>query len=273
MAALVTVVFEPVVERWVPGLGSWTWIVAGCFAVLLYASVLVHELGHAMAARAYGLPVHRITLQMLGGVTETSRKDVTPGRQFVIAGVGPLLSLLLGARRHRPRAGALGGHRAAPARGAAGRGEPPGRGLQPAPGSPAGRRSARTGCRLEGDGQSRDGHRRRRVDRAGPGGRPRRRAGGHLLGPRTRTRPPLHRLDGPHRRLRLERSRSVAAGRAGADQASPAVRARDSPARPSPSSPTPRSPRRCASSRRAGLRPSSSWTARTSRWPWSARRP
>ncbi len=97
VAVLVTVIFQPVVERWVPGLGAWSWVVAASFAVLLYASVLVHELGHAMAARAYDLPVHRITLQMLGGVTETSRSDVTPGRQFVIAGVGPLLSLVLGA--------------------------------------------------------------------------------------------------------------------------------------------------------------------------------
>jgi Zn-dependent protease len=97
VAALVTVVFQPVVVRWVPDLGAWSWVVAGCFAVLLYASVLVHELGHAMAARSYGLKVHRITLQMLGGVTETDRQDISPGRQFVIAGVGPLLSLVLGA--------------------------------------------------------------------------------------------------------------------------------------------------------------------------------
>ncbi len=97
VAALVTVIFQPVVERWVANLGAWSWVVAGVFAVLLYASVLVHELGHAMAARGYGLPVHRITLHMLGGVTEISRSDVTPGRQFVIAGVGPLLSLALGA--------------------------------------------------------------------------------------------------------------------------------------------------------------------------------
>ena len=44
-------------------------------------SGVVHELGHAMAARAYGLRVHRITLQMLGGVTETTRQDTAPGRQ------------------------------------------------------------------------------------------------------------------------------------------------------------------------------------------------
>ncbi len=97
VAGLVTVVFQPVVERWVPDLGNWSWIVSACFAVLLYASVLVHELGHAMAARGFDLPVHRITLHMLGGVTEISRSDITPGRQFVIAGVGPLLSLALGA--------------------------------------------------------------------------------------------------------------------------------------------------------------------------------
>ncbi len=96
VAALLTVIFEPVVADWVPGLGAWSWVVAASFVVLLYASVLVHELGHALAARAYGLPVHRITLHMLGGVTEISRADVTPGRQFVIAGIGPALSLALG---------------------------------------------------------------------------------------------------------------------------------------------------------------------------------
>lgn len=97
MALLVTVVFQPVVDRWVPGLGPWSWVVAGCFALLLYASVLIHELGHAMAARAYGLRVHRIALQMLGGVTEYDRPPGAPGRQFVIAGMGPLLSIVLGA--------------------------------------------------------------------------------------------------------------------------------------------------------------------------------
>lgn len=97
VAALVTILFQPVVDSWVPDLGGWSWVVAGCFAVLLYASVLVHELGHALTARAFGLPVLQINLHMLGGDTQIGSADYTPGRQFVIAGVGPVLSIVLGA--------------------------------------------------------------------------------------------------------------------------------------------------------------------------------
>lgn len=96
VAGLVTVLFQPVVADWVPGLGRWSWVVSACFAVLLYASVLVHELGHALTARAFGLEVHRINLHMLGGDTEISRSEFTPLRQFTIAAAGPVLSLGLG---------------------------------------------------------------------------------------------------------------------------------------------------------------------------------
>jgi Zn-dependent protease/CBS domain-containing protein len=77
--------------------GNTRYIVAAAFVVLLYASVLVHELAHSVVARAYGLPVRRIVLNPLGGVSEIEREAPTPGREFAVAGAGPALSLVLAA--------------------------------------------------------------------------------------------------------------------------------------------------------------------------------
>ena len=72
------------------------YLVAAAFVILLYASVLVHELSHSVVARGYGLPVRRIVLWPLGGVSEIDREAPTPGREFAIAAAGPALSLVLG---------------------------------------------------------------------------------------------------------------------------------------------------------------------------------
>lgn len=96
IAAIITIVYEPVVERTL-ALGPASYLVAFAFAVLLYASVLVHELAHAVVARVFGVHVHRITLFMLGGVTEMRDEARTPGREFWISFAGPLLSLVLAA--------------------------------------------------------------------------------------------------------------------------------------------------------------------------------
>jgi Zn-dependent protease len=77
--------------------GNTRYIVAATFVVLLYASVLVHELSHSLVARGYGLPVRRILLNPLGGISEIEREAPTPGREFAVAGAGPALSLVLAA--------------------------------------------------------------------------------------------------------------------------------------------------------------------------------
>jgi len=76
--------------------GQLRYIVAAAFVVLLYLSVLVHELSHSVVARGYGLPVRRIVLWPLGGVSEIEREAPTPGREFAVAAAGPALSLVLG---------------------------------------------------------------------------------------------------------------------------------------------------------------------------------
>lgn len=67
-------------------------------AVLLLAvSVLVHELSHTVVARAYKLPVRRIMLYPLGGMSEIDKEPETPLREFCVSAAGPALSLVLAA--------------------------------------------------------------------------------------------------------------------------------------------------------------------------------
>jgi Zn-dependent protease len=96
VAAVITIGFAPLVRRQLPDLGGGTYAVTFAFAVLLYASVLVHEVSHALVARRFGLPVRGITLHFLGGYTEIERASPTPGRDVVISAAGPLVSLAVG---------------------------------------------------------------------------------------------------------------------------------------------------------------------------------
>jgi Zn-dependent protease len=68
---------------------------AGSFAVLLLVSVLLHELGHCVVARAFGLPVRSITVTFLAGLTEIAEPPQTPAREYAVAVAGPMVSLLL----------------------------------------------------------------------------------------------------------------------------------------------------------------------------------
>ncbi|MFD4768073.1 site-2 protease family protein [Streptomyces niveus] len=95
VAALITWVFGGQLDRVLPHLGGVRYLVALFFAVAFYASVLVHELAHTVVALRYKLPVRRIQLQFFGGVSEIEKESETPGREFMLAFVGPLLSLVL----------------------------------------------------------------------------------------------------------------------------------------------------------------------------------
>ncbi|WP_328656652.1 site-2 protease family protein [Streptomyces sp. NBC_00334] len=95
VAALITWVFGGQLDRILPELGAARYLVSLFFAIAFYASVLVHELAHTVAALRFELPVRRIQLQFFGGVSEIEKEAETPGREFVLAFVGPLLSLVL----------------------------------------------------------------------------------------------------------------------------------------------------------------------------------
>jgi len=78
---------------WGPAL---TWGAALTAAVLLFASLLAHELAHWIMAQRCGIAVPRITLFLFGGISELERGLRTPGTEFRIAIVGPVTSLALG---------------------------------------------------------------------------------------------------------------------------------------------------------------------------------
>ncbi|MEU6713428.1 site-2 protease family protein [Nonomuraea sp. NPDC046802] len=94
VAAFITMMFGPRFRQMLPELDSTAaYAVAFVFAVLLYVSVLLHELAHSVLAKWYGLPVRRITLYLLGGVSEIEKEPPTPGKEFMVAAAGPALSL------------------------------------------------------------------------------------------------------------------------------------------------------------------------------------
>jgi Zn-dependent protease/predicted transcriptional regulator len=78
-------------------LGGWRYVLSLAYAVFLYASVVVHELAHSALAQRLGLPVRRIVIHFLGGVSEIEKESDTPGKAFWIAFVGPLTSAALAA--------------------------------------------------------------------------------------------------------------------------------------------------------------------------------
>src|SRR5260221_13257681 len=69
------------------------YIVAAAFVVLLYLSVLVHELAHCVVALPFGLPVLRVLLYPLGGDSEIEHEASTPGPTALISVAGPVVSL------------------------------------------------------------------------------------------------------------------------------------------------------------------------------------
>lgn len=101
---------------WMPTVPLYAWAIAGVFlpgvapgrsplvywglgaltALLLVVSVVVHELAHALMARAEGLEIHDITLHIFGGMARLASEPETPAAELKIAAVGPAASFLLG---------------------------------------------------------------------------------------------------------------------------------------------------------------------------------
>ena len=97
VAGLIAIIVAPVAEVAQPGLGPLKYVAGLAFAVILYLSVLLHEASHAIVARRLGFPVSSITLHFLGGMTAIEGEARTPRQEFLIAVVGPLTSLAVGA--------------------------------------------------------------------------------------------------------------------------------------------------------------------------------
>src|SRR5436190_20943437 len=72
------------------------WSLGLLTSILLFVSVLVHELAHATMARAEGLGTGNITLYMFGGLASLNGQPAQPSSEFKIAIVGPAASFLIG---------------------------------------------------------------------------------------------------------------------------------------------------------------------------------
>ena len=71
------------------------WILGLITALLLFSSVLAHELGHSFVALYQGIKVKSITLFLFGGLASLDRESKTPIEAFLVAIAGPLVSILL----------------------------------------------------------------------------------------------------------------------------------------------------------------------------------
>jgi len=81
----------------IPGLGTPAYYVMGVvFALLLFLSVLLHELSHSVVAEKRGIEVEGITLFIFGGVAQTRMEARTPKDEFLLTAAGPLMSVALG---------------------------------------------------------------------------------------------------------------------------------------------------------------------------------
>ena len=76
----------PTVEYWLVGIAT---------AIVFFLSVVLHELGHSVVARHYGIPVSRIKLFVFGGVSQIETEPPSAGVEFLMAVTGPLVSFAL----------------------------------------------------------------------------------------------------------------------------------------------------------------------------------
>jgi Zn-dependent protease/CBS domain-containing protein len=96
VAVFVTISYSRFLRAEVHGLSmAGGYLLGLVYAITLAASILAHEVGHTVVSRAVGLPVRRIVVFLLGGVSEIEGEARRPRDEFAIAAAGPAVSFLL----------------------------------------------------------------------------------------------------------------------------------------------------------------------------------
>ncbi|MBU8867577.1 site-2 protease family protein [Paenarthrobacter aromaticivorans] len=95
IAGFTVIVYGPALLVRMPNLGIWAYFVALGYALLLALSVLVHELAHALSAKAFNWPTEKIVLNLWGGHTQFESFTASPGRSVIVALAGPVSNFIL----------------------------------------------------------------------------------------------------------------------------------------------------------------------------------
>jgi Zn-dependent protease len=97
-SAAIVLIYTPLVGRILPEVAALNaFLIAAAFTLFLGLSVLAHELGHSLTAIRLGIPVRRLRLFLLGGVSEMMRTPTKPGHEGLVAVAGPAVSVGLAA--------------------------------------------------------------------------------------------------------------------------------------------------------------------------------
>lgn len=97
LAVVVVILYGPLAQNMLPQLSTvGGYSLAVGFVLCLLLSVLLHELGHAVMARRFGIGVRAITLELLGGYTEMESDSPNAKADLFVSLTGPLVSLVLG---------------------------------------------------------------------------------------------------------------------------------------------------------------------------------
>jgi Zn-dependent protease len=92
---LVTLVYGSDLAQFPELTGVLPWFLGMVTALLLFSSVLAHELGHSVVAMSQGIEVKSITLFIFGGLASLSEESKTPLESFLVAIAGPVVSFML----------------------------------------------------------------------------------------------------------------------------------------------------------------------------------
>nr|WP_306422535.1 site-2 protease family protein [Paenarthrobacter aurescens] len=89
IAAITVIFYGPFLMDYLPYLGNWAYLVGFAVALLLALSVLIHELAHALSAKAFNWPTEKIVLNLWGGHTQFENFTSSPGKSVIVALAGP----------------------------------------------------------------------------------------------------------------------------------------------------------------------------------------